>query len=782
MSRPRARLLVATAALGWAWFAPVQAQDLDRVHRQLKDLEADAQQLQRTPLGRSQLRSPTHVEERLTDGELFFRLRDYVRASVILTDIADNYPQHRAYPDALFLLAESLFKANDYLGARTRYRLIIDRADQAPYRPFVQRALGRLIEIAIHIRDFDGVDNYFARLSQLPPTEVEAATNYFRAKYLYSVAIGEAESAKGEVTGGQVNQEGLEQARLGFEAVGARSPYYAQARYFIGVIYLLRGQLAPAVDAFQRVAALPVDTQEQRRVVELSYLAMGRLNYELDQLDRAIEAYQRVPRNSPMFDTALYEIAWVYIRMGDSTRAERALEVLSVAVPDSRHIPDGQLLRGNLLLRDGHFRGATQVFNEVSGQFGPVREELDRVLTAHEDVPAYFRQLVRQNLEVFDVSAFLPAQALRWAAAEGEMQRAMNTLSDLTQARQLVGETERIVARLNGALSSPNPVNVFADLRHQRERTITLRNRIARARRDLSSIEANANKQYSSAELDEVRKRRRELERSLDGAPLKPEDVEKRSFGVSSEFTTLGKDLSRLEVDLLGMEARITATERFIGATMQGREPQAMDAVHAELATQKGAVVDYRKRIQDLEIQLETGRIQVGVDDEDSKREEAVRNEHAALVERERQILHGLGARPSERVEAGFRGAAAIEATIMQHDQRIDAIVVERVREMRIVLDAEGAKLTGYRAQLTELEGESEEVVGGIALDNFRKVRQRFYDLVLRADVGIIDVSWAVREEHRMRAEVLTRERARSLQALEDEYRDIMDQQPEGER
>jgi hypothetical protein len=98
---------------------------------------------------------------------------------------------------------------------------------------------------------------------------------------------------------------------------------------------------------------------------------------------------------------------------------------------------------------------------------------------------------------------------------------------------------------------------------------------------------------------------------------------------------------------------------------------------------------------------------------------------------------------------------------------------------MRKVLDEEGAKLTGYRNQLGTLEGQSEEVVGGIALANFRSVRQRFYDLVLRADVGIVDVSWAVREEHRVRGETLTRERARALKALEDEYRDIMDQPPE---
>ena len=55
---------------------------------------------------------------------------------------------------------------------------------------------------------------------------------------------------------------------------------------------------------------------------------------------------------------------------------------------------------------------------------------------------------------------------------------------------------------------------------------------------------------------------------------------------------------------------------------------------------------------------------------------------------------------------------------------------------MRGVLDEESVKLDGYRTQLGELETESEDVVGGVTLANFRKVRQRFYDLVLRADVG----------------------------------------------
>lgn len=777
MARQPSRLRVVGFALGLACALPVRAQSIEDVGKQLTNLQADTEQLQKSPLQHSQLRSPTHVEERLTDGELFFRLQDYVRASVILTDIVDNYPTHRAFPDALFLLSESLFKAGDFLGARNRYRTIIEHADQNAYKPYVQRALGRLIEIAIHIRDFDGVDDYFAKLSKLPPSEVEAATNYFRAKYLYSVAIKDGENSKGEVAVAKVDTQKLEEARVAFSAVGERSPYYAQARYFIGVIYVLRAQIDAAVDAFTKVAGLKPQSEDERKVIDLSSLAIGRLRYEQDQLEHSIEAYQAVPSNAPAFDTALYEIAWVYIRMGDSTRAERALEVLGVAAPESQHIPDGKLLRGNLLLRDGHFEEATKVFDEVSGQFGPVRDQLDEILAKHEDASAYFRQLVRDNLEVFDVAAFLPPSALRWASTEGDMQRAMDALSDLSTARRLVGETESIVGRLNGALSSPNPANVFRDLRDRRERTTALRNRVARVRKDLIAIDDESTKQYGSAELEQVRDRRRELERGLLGAPTGQDDIRKRAMKVIGQYDALAKSLSGMQVDLLGMEARITATDRFIGDTEKTRNnPQAVDSVRAELTTQKAAIEDYRRQIKELGLQIETGRLQVGVGDQDFVRDDSVRKEHADLVERERQILKSLGARPNENVEAAFRRLAVIEGALDKQDQEIDAIVAERVGEMRKVLDEEGAKLTGYHTQLAALEGQSEEVVGGIALANFRSVRQRFYDLVLRADVGIVDVSWAVREEHRVRAETLTRERARALQSLDDEYRDIMDQ------
>ena len=91
--------------------SPAGAQDLKTTSRELSDVEAFAGQLSQVPLRGSDLRSATYVEERLTDGELYFRLADYVRASIIFTDLVENHAKHKAYPDALFLLAESLFHA-----------------------------------------------------------------------------------------------------------------------------------------------------------------------------------------------------------------------------------------------------------------------------------------------------------------------------------------------------------------------------------------------------------------------------------------------------------------------------------------------------------------------------------------------------------------------------------------------------------------------------------------------------------------------------------------------
>ncbi|MFW5920591.1 MAG: tetratricopeptide repeat protein, partial [Polyangiales bacterium] len=779
-----ARGICAAVAVLLALPAAASAQSLEKIGRELTDIEGEARSLAGEKLRASRLRSPTYVEERLTDGELFYRLQDYVRASIIFTDIVENHSGHRAYPDAKFLLADSLYKAGDYLGARRHFRDVIADADEPSFRPYVQRALGRLIEIAIHLRDFEGVEQYFDRLNRLPPEEVEATTNYFRAKFLYNKAVPTEDVLRGageeeDEPPPAIDVPGLDRASEAFQTVPSGSPYYPQSRYFIGVIHTLRGEYPQAIEAFRRVLRTKATTPEHREVIDLTHLALGRLYYETDQLDQSIEVYQQVPRTSPKFDTALYEIAWAYIRMGDSTRASRALEVLQVAKPDSKYIPDAKLLRGNLLLRDGRFDDANEVFRDVRNQFGPVHRELKDMVEAHDDPQAYFKQLVRENLEAFDANAFLPDEARRWATLEeGDMARALGVLSDLSQARKLVDETEDLVDRLNGAINAPNRVSVFADLRSQRERTTALRNRLASVRRTL--IDKEEDLPSGSGELASVREERRRIENVLGQMPTDGDDFIVRDDQLLGRYRKLEKQLSGLEVELMGMEARITATERYLSdTTEQGDAPEGAEGVQQELKQQREAVEGYRERIEELERQIEIGRIQVGVGDSRYQRDDRLRKEYNELVERERELLAAAGVQRPAELDRLFGRVAEVESVLDQHDARIEEVLEERVGDMRGVIEEESDKLGGYRDELTALETETEEVVGAVTYANFDDVRGRFYDLVLRADVGRIDVGWARREEHRLRIDMLTRERSRELESLDDEFREIVDESGE---
>lgn len=753
------------------------AQDIAGINRAISDIETEVLQLSNSALRRSKLQGTTHVEERLTDGELFYRLQDYVRASIIFTDIVDRYPNHAAYPDALFLLGDSLFKAGDYLGARSRFRMILERADEGRFRSYLQRTLGRLIEIAIHTRDFEGVDQYFVRLNSLPSSEIEASTSYFRAKYLYSKAMPDSDIQTDSNESKEVNQETLEQARLSFESVPRGSPYFAQAQYFIGVIYTIRKQYQPALQSFQNVTRLKPTSSDLRAVYDLAQLALGRLYYETGDLQKAIDAYRSLPKTSARFDVALYEIAWAHIHSGDTTQAERALEVLSVASPESRYIPDGKILRGNLLLRNGNYKQADGVFTKVTNQFEPVRKELESRIENQADPAEYFRALTRENMEVFDITTILPPLALQWTDFEGDMKHAIGILSDLSQAKRLVRETDDVLLRMSKAINSPSPINIFMDLRKHREKTSVLRSRLTQIRKKLIAAHEQLIGKSNDPALQQVQRKRKQVERELGRAPSAEGDLKRRNQQLTDEYRDLDKNLSKLEVEIMGIEARIVATERFIKDTLKDRkDTDGIAAMQSELAGQRDAMAAFKDQIKNLRTDVETGQLQVGVADAEYIREKSLNKEYAQLVVQERSLLGSAGSSKARDIDAAFRRVIHNEGILEGEDARVNKVVQDRIVEMSSVLEEERMKLDAYHKQLGDLGDETEIVVAGVTLENYHRVQKRFYNLVMNADVGRIDVSWAEREEHRMRVEMLTRERTRQIQALDDEFSEIMDE------
>jgi hypothetical protein len=64
-------------------------------------------------------------------------------------------------------------------------------------------------------------------------------------------------------------------------------------------------------------------------------------------------------------------------------------------------------------------------------------------------------------------------------------------------------------------------------------------------------------------------------------------------------------------------------------------------------------------------------------------------------------------------------------------------------------------------------------VVGNLILRQFRDVQAQFYQIVMRADLGLVDVAWEQREEHNNRARMLAEEQNREISALNDEFAEV---------
>lgn len=740
-----------TATLG----APALGQNLSAASNEVAAIEAQSSRLsavlERAAVGTG--RPAVSVEDRFADAELLYRLRDYARSAVLFTDIVENYRNSPAFPQSLFLLGDALYQAGDRYGARTRLREVMRHVGEPTYRPFLQRALGRLIEIAIRLNDYAGVDEYFRQLGQLPPSEVEAQTAYIRGKYLFLRSNPDYEGA-----------------RQAFESINAQAPIYPQARYFLGAILTVQQRYPEAIEAFRRVVQLQADGAEQQQVVDLASLAVGRLEVEREHFDAAIEAYQQVGRSSAFFDRALFEQAWAFIKLGDAVRAERSLEILSISSPDSPLVPEGRILWGNLLLRTGRFERAREVFEDVRTQFGPIYQQLRQLNARATDPERYFQELVRSNLQVFDASSFIPQAALAWVRHEGTLDDSLQVVADLNTCRTYIREASELIDRLNAALDAPSRSHVFRDLGGARQQVWQILNRATRAREELAlAMDAQG---LGGVDFQGLVNQRRALAAQVGRLPVNDIDLQRRDRQVEAEFTSLSQGLQRSQQRVEGLEAMVVAIERYLADAAHAGPGLDRAQLQQELDRQRETIRQYRTRVSNLRRMIVQGRTQIGPGDPRYVHDVELRAQHADLVNREATMLRAQGRMPAGG-DALLSRIDTLERSVNEFDGRVNALVDQRSEGIRTQVREEEGRVAGYRARLEALEGESAQVVGNLILRQFRDIQVQFYQIVMRADLGLVDVAWEQREEHNNRARMLAEEQNREINALNDEYREV---------
>ena len=756
---------------------------------------------------RSQQISPAR---RVAEGEILLRNKDYERAIHVLSQVVELYDQGKApasaNADGLFLLGEAYFEDEQYLAARRHYAKLLDRAQESTYSPFAGRALSRMVDVALRTGDLESLDSIFARLDRLPDSDATGSLQYAR---------GKAHFAKSEMT----------EANAALNSVPPSSPFAPQAQYLLGVV--LSKQAAqtfaaateaaaaetpdaaaegeppqegvpasspapvaatkPNYDAaiaqFRKVTQMTAKTPEHRHVVDLAWMAIGRLNYEMDRHLPAAEAYSHVQRKSPEFADMLYELAWVYVRLGDHQRAQRALEVQRIVDPENLQIADGTLLRADLMLRMGRFEKALALYRSVRGRYDPLRQQVERFLKSTDDPAIYYDRLVEEQLAGGAHVESLSSTVVDWARKQAREDRAFAVIDDVTRSRDLIKKSKLLARKLDAVLAAGTRAKAFPELKASLEVTLGLLNRLGNARRMLAlGMDDEASSQVGG-ELGQIRSERRKLMKRMTYLPTSASDFAQRERSGENQWNQLSQQLQRLTLEADRIQAIVNGLRRILEESGEhGLSPTVADRQRfgIEIARHERDLAAHRQRIRDYQDAVETARVQVGFGDQRYVEDKQVRRQFRDLFLREVQLVaagqdNGDAAQFARNIQPLLAKAERAETQLEAVEQRFEEASLEGASALRARVAEEAGLLSGYSTSLDDLDREARTVVGQLAMQNFIQVRDRLRDVVLRADVGIVQEAWEVREERRQRVRNLYRERTQEEQKLNDELREVLD-------
>jgi hypothetical protein len=479
-----------------------------------------------------------------------------------------------------------------------------------------------------------------------------------------------------------------------------------------------------------------------------------------------------------LFSEALFELAWTYVRLGDYERGEKALEALSVLAPGLIDGADGELLRADLLLRSGRFEEADAAYMNVRTKYEPLRAQVAKFVQDHTDPAVYYDKLTAAEIEAGNE---LPGIAVEWAREEAEEERVFAIVDDVARSRTLVRRSRRIVRLLRAALASPSRARLFPQLEKETQEVLMQQNLLGSAVLAL----AHGMDQVAGVEggrLDALRARRRELSERMVLLPTTTGNFSVRESEAQEIWNRVSRELQRLQLQADHLKALVNGLRRVVDeANKRGLQVSSNELVRfrQELSENEKDLAVYNQRIEEYRRQVELGRVQVGIGDSIFVEDDRIRQEflvifaeEAALAERSRDKDESSYARS---IASLVGRAKALDYQLLARRSRLQGLVKSQAEETQIVVDAEAKAIEIQAAQLDAMDQHARLLVGEVAMRNFLKVSVRLSDVVMRADVGLVQQAWEVREEQRERVRDLLRQRAREERIINDELGDVMD-------
>ncbi len=766
--------LVASATAGAQVRDPgAEAQEVERIRKEVGGVEGRLQLVEKQYTYKNEPGEQEALKRRNSDAEIQFLLNNYQSASVLFYDLIGSatFRGMREYPDALFMLAESLYQQQNYLGARLYFR---EHMNQRGNR--YREALERYLEISGRINEFSGIDQYIEQ-AKGPGGSLPADLAYVYAKWLFRrTDIPE----KDRVSRSQAVFGSIAQANAAFAM---------QASYFQGVLAVQAGDLQAAAKGFEAVLRMPAQSPREKKTHEQANLSLGRVYFELGKYNEAIDRYQEIDYNSDNFVDALFEIAWTHVRRAKTNgpaeyeKANQACEKLLLAAPDSVLAPEARILQGHLLLKLGKYQEANESYTSVINTYLEVYDNIDGRLKAHPDPVKYFQQLIADSGKTFDITAFLPPIAVKWATTQRDVADAVRMTSDIDASKKGVTESNEIAQRLLDVLDKRS-LEVFPQYQEGLNRAEAVDSSLAQLERELVAVEQRlvGPEQLASIsrELEAARAEREQLEAKFKALPKSDSDIEARKMRMGEQMTRLDQEAYRLSYQVESLFAVVAAVEKYVADTRDQRpaDAQADKEFAAEMKKQHEILAQLREEMALLQKRMRDEKARIGLT---GSADSDLRAKYEEALKRERELMAGARSNMPALAQAVLRSADDTRGTIEQLKSRSAAAkanirdaVKRKADVMRDKVRTETDQLKAYDGEVGLVASSAQNLVGNIAYESFKRVRKQFYDLVLKADVGLVDVAWTRKQDKTLQIQNLAKQKDRELRGLDDEFKEVL--------
>ena len=794
-----ALLVLAAPAVGQDSRTAALENDLSLVETEVVGLERRITAMRGELSAGALTRSSRLTTERFAEARYAYLVEDYERCALLFFSLLENNDL-RADPrlaEAQWYLGECLYLDGNLVPAQDQFRTIVDIGSS---HPFYGESLLSLIEI-------------YGRTGELQQF------NYYYNNFVSSAQQNNATSLRIRYQMGKTlyRQGKLAEAQGIFRNFPRGSTYTPQARYFSAAIIVAEGLAAIAegdqlagtqkyqqsISALTEVLTLPISTTEHRQVMDLTRLALGRLQYELGNIPAAISEYTSVAPDSPFYGDALYELIWAnieaatqesvdFVRERKLQEALRGVEIFNLAFPGDVRESKLRLLGAQVQQKMEQWDSAVEEFKNASGHFEELSISLEGIVSSGADPMVYFNQLVDDERYVAEAELTVPVAARRMARADERVAEAVVVSTDLYKQQDALKEAVGLLEVLEEALYGSETIGIIQTYRIQRQQLASAEAAALLLRSRLVDIEMMYLESKLSGggvkDLKRIRDQREESEGKASGLTRMRNTSVERQQAFNLQAQAVEGRVYHVEVAVSDLLSQVSAIEEYLlGARKRGERSREEEVeIRGELESERARLSSLREELQALKRRLEPRILTARLVNKSSEGEEVLRGdaqqELQALERRLARLRRDVGSgRTHFLTRLNATRSRLLELERISADARtlMDRAEAVEVDEIKAEVEFQRRMVSNLEKEGVGIATENRSVSGKIGRHAFQQVADFYQDMLARADMGVIDVFWYRKESTSQAKREMARDKNRRIRALEDTFSGVVGEDEE---